>query len=74
VESAARAEWSAGVALPDDANTIQIQAAVKRVLSNASYRAEAQRRATALAGLNSAELAADSLETLIGLGTIPSGS
>lgn len=58
-------EWGVGRALPGDVETPDIRAAVEAVLTDAAYGAEAKRRSAAFAGLNGAELAADSLETLV---------
>jgi UDP:flavonoid glycosyltransferase YjiC (YdhE family) len=58
-------EWGAGCALHADADAAGIRATVQDVLADPAYREEARRRATALAGLNGAALAADSYEALL---------
>jgi UDP:flavonoid glycosyltransferase YjiC (YdhE family) len=57
--------WGAGIALPTDANSSQVHAAVQAVLADPGYAAQAQRLATEFSGLNGAQLAADSLEALL---------
>ena len=61
--------WGAGRALPADANAMQIRSAAEELLSNSDFRSEARRRSQAFAGLDGAQLAADSVESLI-----PSGA
>jgi UDP:flavonoid glycosyltransferase YjiC (YdhE family) len=58
-------EWGVGRSLPSEVDIPEIRAAVEAVLSNADYAAEAQRRSAAFVGRNGAELAADSLATLL---------
>lgn len=59
-------EWNVGRALPGDADVAQIRSAVDAVLSDTAVRAAASLRSLALQGKDGAELAADSLERLLG--------
>jgi MGT family glycosyltransferase len=57
-------DWGVGRALAGDADVETIRQAIADVLSNPSYRRRARQRATALAGLDGATVAADELEDL----------
>jgi UDP:flavonoid glycosyltransferase YjiC (YdhE family) len=61
-------EWKAGRALPPDATVEQIRAAVVEVLADPTFREEAARRARSLVDLDGAQLAADSVESVIASG------
>jgi UDP:flavonoid glycosyltransferase YjiC (YdhE family) len=58
-------QWHVGRALPGDADVAQIRSAAEAVLADRTYHDEAVRRSQAFAGLHGAQLAADSLETLL---------
>lgn len=58
-------EWKVGRALPGDATAVQIQSAVDEILNDPSFSIAAQARSAAFAGLDGAQLAATSVETLI---------
>jgi UDP:flavonoid glycosyltransferase YjiC (YdhE family) len=58
-------EWKVGRALPLDADVTQIRAAAQDVLGNPAFRAQAGRRSHAFAGLDGAQLAASSVESLL---------
>ena len=60
-----RAEWGCGRALPGDASMDAIRAAAHDVLSTPSFKENAKRRSTALAGVDGAANAADEVETLL---------
>ena len=61
-------EWNVGRALPGDADVARIRAAVEAILGDATVHEEARARARALEGLDGAQLAADSLESLLPVG------
>jgi UDP:flavonoid glycosyltransferase YjiC (YdhE family) len=63
--AAAVQEWGTGRALPGDADVDAIKAGAKDVLSTLSYRLNAERRATALAGVDGASAAANEVELLV---------
>ena len=63
--AAAVAEWGCGRALPGDASMDAIRAAAHDVLSTPSFKENAKRRSTALAGVDGAANAADEVETLL---------
>jgi UDP:flavonoid glycosyltransferase YjiC (YdhE family) len=65
--------WGAGRALPGDADATQIRSAAQELLQNPEFRAEARRRSLAFAGLDGAQLAADSVESLCGAVAAHSG-
>ena len=69
--AAAVQEWGAGRALPGDADADAMRAAAKEALSVPSFRDNARRRATALAGIDGAANAADEVEQL--LNVVPGG-
>jgi UDP:flavonoid glycosyltransferase YjiC (YdhE family) len=58
-------EWKVGRALPLDAEVSQIRAAVQDVLADPTFRERAGRRSLAFAGLDGAQLAATSVESLL---------
>lgn len=58
-------DWHVGLALPGDADVAQIRAAAGLVLADPSYRDNAVRRSLAFHGADGAQLAADSVETLL---------
>ncbi len=58
-------EWGTGIALPGDAEADAIRTAAERILSTPSYRANAQQRAEALAGIDGASNAANEIEALL---------
>jgi hypothetical protein len=58
-------EWNVGRALPGDADVAQIRAAVEDILRDPTVHDEARARARAFEGLDGAQLAADSLESLL---------
>jgi len=58
-------QWKVGVALPPDADTIQIRVGVETVLADDTYQREAAERAEALDGTDGAALAARSIEALL---------
>jgi UDP:flavonoid glycosyltransferase YjiC (YdhE family) len=53
------------LALPGDASVEAIRTAARQVLSTPSFKANAQQRATALAGIDGAANAADAVEALL---------
>jgi UDP:flavonoid glycosyltransferase YjiC (YdhE family) len=57
--------WGAGRALPIDADVGRIRDAAEEVLGDRRFRAQAERRSQAFAGLDGAALAADSIEAVI---------
>ena len=57
--------WGAGRALPGDASATQIRAAAQELLSNPAFRSEACRRSLAFAGMDGAQLAASSVESVL---------
>jgi UDP:flavonoid glycosyltransferase YjiC (YdhE family) len=57
-------EWGAGIALPGDVDAGRVRAAVEKMLSTSSFTTEARRLAANFTGMDGAQLAADSLETL----------
>jgi|HubBroStandDraft_5_1064220.scaffolds.fasta_scaffold66484_2 UDP:flavonoid glycosyltransferase YjiC (YdhE family) len=59
------AEFGAGIALPGDASAEAMRAAAKEVLAQPSFRDQARRRATALAGIDGAANAAGEVEALL---------
>ena len=63
--AAAVDEWGAGIALPADASPETIRDAVDRLIAEPRYRAEARRRAEALAGVDGATAAADEVEATL---------
>jgi len=63
--AAAVQEWGAGRALPGDAGADAMRAAAHEVLSEPSFRDNARRRATALAGVDGTANAADEVENLL---------
>jgi UDP:flavonoid glycosyltransferase YjiC (YdhE family) len=63
--AAAIDEWGAGVALPADAAPEAIRDAVDRLIAEPRYRAEARRRAAALAGVDGATAAAAEVEATL---------
>lgn len=63
--AAAVDEWGAGIALPADAPPAAIRAAVDRLIGEPGFRAEARRRAEALAGVDGATGAADAVEAML---------
>jgi MGT family glycosyltransferase len=63
--AAAVEEWGAGRALPGDADALMMREATRIVLVDPSYRAEAQRRAEALARADGAAGAARAVESLL---------
>jgi len=63
--AAAVDEWGAGIALPADAPAETIRDAVDRLIAEPRYRAEARRRAEALAGVDGAAAAADEVEATL---------
>ena len=62
-------EWKVGRALPGDASVTQIRAAAEEVLSDPTFRDEAVRRSGAFIGLDGAQLAADSVEAVMDVGS-----
>jgi UDP:flavonoid glycosyltransferase YjiC (YdhE family) len=58
-------EWGAGLALPPDAGTDQIRAAVQEILADDRFAAQARHRSQAFGSRDGAELAADSIEALL---------
>jgi UDP:flavonoid glycosyltransferase YjiC (YdhE family) len=58
-------EWQVGRALPGDAGVEQIRSATEEVLNQPRFRAGAARRSLAFAGLDGAQLAADSVEAVL---------
>jgi UDP:flavonoid glycosyltransferase YjiC (YdhE family) len=63
--AAAVKEWGVGLALAGDATVEPIRAAVRQILSTASFREHARQRAMALAGVDGAANAADEVEGLL---------
>src|SRR5208282_2181396 len=62
--AAAVQEWGAGIALAGDADAAAMRQAASRVLADPAYRAEARRRASALARADGAADAASAVESL----------
>ncbi len=58
-------QWGVGRALPGDADITQIRATAEQVLADPSYRNEAIQRSHAFDGMDGAQLAATSLESLL---------
>ena len=58
-------QWYAGRALPADAGVAQIRSAAEDILADHTYHDEALRRSHAFHGLDGAQLAADSVQTLL---------
>ncbi|MGA8612176.1 MAG: nucleotide disphospho-sugar-binding domain-containing protein [Xanthobacteraceae bacterium] len=64
--AAAVQEWGAGRALPSDAGTDAMRAAVQEVLSTPSFRRTAREKSALLAGIDGAANAANEVEALLG--------
>ncbi|MGO4869145.1 MAG: glycosyltransferase [Roseiarcus sp.] len=64
--AAAVQEWGAGRALPGDADAAAMRESAVRVLAEPAYRAEARRRAKALARADGPAGAASAVESLLG--------
>ena len=58
-------QWGTGVALPSDAGSSAIREAAQRVLSNPSYRQNAQLRSSSLKGVDGAANAANEIEAVL---------
>ena len=58
-------QWKVGRGLPLDADVTQIRAAAQDVLADPAFREQAERRSHAFAGLDGAQLAASSVESLL---------
>jgi UDP:flavonoid glycosyltransferase YjiC (YdhE family) len=58
-------QWKVGRGLPLDADVTQIRAAAQDVLADPAFRGQAERRSHAFAGLDGAQLAASSVESLL---------
>ena len=58
-------QWKVGRGLPLDADVTQIRAAAQDVLADPAFRRQAERRSHAFAGLDGAQLAAGSVESLL---------
>jgi UDP:flavonoid glycosyltransferase YjiC (YdhE family) len=65
--------WGAGVALPPDTGEPAIRAAVQQLLSDDRFAAQARRRSRAFGSRDGADLAADSIETLLASAATASG-
>jgi MGT family glycosyltransferase len=63
--AAAVHEWKVGRALPGDADAAAMKSAAREVLSEPSYRRNAETRANALAGVDGASNAASAIEVLL---------
>jgi UDP:flavonoid glycosyltransferase YjiC (YdhE family) len=59
-------EWKVGRALPGDADVEQIRNAAEEILADHTYKERAELRALAFIGLDGPQLAADSVEHVIG--------
>ncbi|MBV9094402.1 MAG: hypothetical protein JO132_11065 [Streptosporangiaceae bacterium] len=57
--------WGAGLSLPPDADATRIREAVQEVLADDSFATQARQRAQAFGSRDGADLAADSIETLL---------
>jgi hypothetical protein len=58
-------EWKVGLALPGDADTLQIRSAAEEILADPGFAEEAARGASAFGDLDGAQLAATSVEALL---------
>jgi UDP:flavonoid glycosyltransferase YjiC (YdhE family) len=58
-------EWKVGRALPLDADVTQIRSAARDVLSDPTFREQAEQRSRTLAGPDGVQLAASSVESLL---------
>jgi UDP:flavonoid glycosyltransferase YjiC (YdhE family) len=67
------AEWGAGLALPPDTGELAIRAAVQQVLADGRFTAQARLRSQAFGSRDGADLAADSIETLLASKATASG-